>query len=102
MKFMRLPPDVVRLRRIARAHMAGECSQEEYRTLRREVLDNFRRGRPDDNTARRDGWDDTLRATEHYHALGEKTVDSPSADAGRFWLVAVVGLALAVAVLGFV
>ncbi len=39
---MKLSPETVRLRRIAKAHAAGEFSQSEYRAARREVIVNFR------------------------------------------------------------
>lgn len=41
MSFMKLPPEAVRLRRLARAHAAGELSEAEYRQSRRELLDRF-------------------------------------------------------------
>lgn len=53
MRFMKFAPEIVRLRRIARAHAAGEFSQLEYRNARREVIENFH---PDHFTR-----DDTLR-----------------------------------------
>ncbi len=61
MSLMRLAPETVRLRRIARAWAAGECSLDEYRQARREVIDNFSSAPFDgDNTRRR--WDEvTLR-----------------------------------------
>jgi hemolysin activation/secretion protein len=41
MSLMKLAPESVRLRRIAKAFAAGEFSEEEYRTARREVISNF-------------------------------------------------------------
>ncbi|MCZ6641263.1 MAG: hypothetical protein O7F71_06780, partial [Gammaproteobacteria bacterium] len=54
MSFMKFAPEIVRLRRVAKAYAAGEFSQLEYRNARREVIENFH---PDhfaqDNTRRR-------------------------------------------------
>jgi len=41
MSLMKLAPETVRLRRVARAHALGEFSMAEYRQARREVIDNF-------------------------------------------------------------
>ena len=41
MSLMKLSPETVRLRRIAKAFAAGEFSEEEYRLARREVIVNF-------------------------------------------------------------
>jgi hemolysin activation/secretion protein len=38
---MKLAPETVRLRRVAKAHAMGEFSMAEYRQARREVIDNF-------------------------------------------------------------
>lgn len=47
MKLMRLAPESVRLRRIARAWAAGEFSQSEYRRARAQVIDRFAEQDPD-------------------------------------------------------
>ena len=41
MRLMKLAPETVRLRRVAKAHALGEFSLLEYRQARREVIDNF-------------------------------------------------------------
>lgn len=41
MSLMKLAPETVRLRRVAKAHSMGEFSMAEYRQARREVIDNF-------------------------------------------------------------
>ena len=41
MSLMKLAPETVRLRRVAKAHAMGEFSMAEYRQARREVIDNF-------------------------------------------------------------
>jgi hypothetical protein len=41
MSLMKLSPETVRLRRIAKAHAAGEFSLHEYRQARRDVITNF-------------------------------------------------------------
>ena len=54
MSLMKLSPETVRLRRIAKACAAGEFSQNEYRAARREVIENFRVPRVgDDDTQTR-------------------------------------------------
>ncbi len=103
MSLMRLAPETVRLRRIARAWAAGECSLDEYRRARREVIDNFSAAPFDgDNTRRR--WDEvTLRGAAASAAsagggsagLGDAQVlgvdDSASPGHGR-WLLLLVML----------
>ncbi|MEQ8484176.1 MAG: ShlB/FhaC/HecB family hemolysin secretion/activation protein [Pseudomonadales bacterium] len=54
---MKLPPEAVRLRRLARAHAAGELSEAEYRQSRRDLLDRFEAA-PDEV---RDHFDDSTR-----------------------------------------
>ena len=41
MSLMRFAPEIVRLRRVAKAYAAGEFSQLEYRDARRDVIENF-------------------------------------------------------------
>lgn len=41
MTLMKLAPEIVRLRRVAKAYAAGEFSRREYRETRREVIENF-------------------------------------------------------------
>ncbi len=41
MSLMKLAPETVRLRRVAKAHAMGEFSMAEYRQARREVIENF-------------------------------------------------------------
>jgi hemolysin activation/secretion protein len=65
--FMKLAPEAVRIRRLARAHAAGELSEAEYRASRRAVIENFAAGvaiqadEADDNTRPRWDEDITLR-----------------------------------------
>lgn len=49
MSLMRLPPESVRLRRIAKAHAAGEFSLIDYRQARREVIANFKASQVEDD-----------------------------------------------------
>ena len=54
MSLMKLAPETVRLRRVAKAYAAGEFSRFEYRAARREVIENFRPDAlSDDDTQRR-------------------------------------------------
>ena len=97
MKLMTLPPESQRLRRIARAHAAGEFSRSEYRQARRVLLeelvsaggsvleDTFRRTA---DTARRD----QLQTLEVAFA----GVGAPAARRSRLeWLVGGIGVVLA-------
>ena len=41
MRLLKLTPESERLRRIAKAHAAGEISRGEFRSIRAEVIDGF-------------------------------------------------------------
>jgi hypothetical protein len=41
MRLLKLTPESERLRRIAKAHAAGEISRREFRSIRSEVIDGF-------------------------------------------------------------
>ena len=49
MSLMKFSPETVRLRRIAKAHAAGEFSLHEYRQARRDVIANFSPANTDDD-----------------------------------------------------
>jgi hemolysin activation/secretion protein len=49
MSLMKLSPETVRLRRVAKAHALGEFSLIEYRRARREVIENFDPGQVSDD-----------------------------------------------------
>jgi hemolysin activation/secretion protein len=55
---LKLSPDAVHLRRVARAYRAGECSKRDYRRARAEIIERFARQPATEDTQRRD---DTLR-----------------------------------------
>ncbi|HEX7036541.1 MAG TPA: ShlB/FhaC/HecB family hemolysin secretion/activation protein [Pseudomonadales bacterium] len=97
MTLMKLAPESVRLRRIARAHAAGEMSEAQYRAIRREVIDSFpATAPPDDDTRRRDADEVTLRGA---YATGEGEDAGGALDSGArrwFWFAAL-GLLLAAA-----
>ncbi|MEM1229679.1 MAG: ShlB/FhaC/HecB family hemolysin secretion/activation protein [Pseudomonadota bacterium] len=61
MGLLKLSPDAVHLRRIARAYHAGECSRAEYRAARAEIIETFSRQPSVEDTQRRD---DTLRTLD--------------------------------------
>ena len=75
MSLMKLAPETVRLRRVAKAHAAGEFSRFEYRAARREVIENFRPDAlGDDDTQRRSvdpsvgaGDADVRSSRRHWH-----------------------------------
>ena len=47
MTLLRLSPDSERLRRIAKAHAAGELSTPDYRRIRAQVIDGFTDAAPE-------------------------------------------------------
>jgi hypothetical protein len=56
MSLLKLTPESERLRRIAKAHAAGEIAQDEFRRIRSSVIDGFGEDRPcdlGDDTQRR-------------------------------------------------
>ena len=68
MSFMKLAPETVRLRRIAKAYAAGEFSRFEYRQARREVIETFAEtlgGRNRDVDDTRPRWHDAGPVAEH-------------------------------------
>ena len=86
MTLMKLAPEIVRLRRVAKAYAAGEFSRLEYRQARREVIENFQ---PDAI-----GDDDTQPRFAPAGGIQAPPLASAQSDGiGWAWLVA--GLALA-------
>jgi hemolysin activation/secretion protein len=92
MSLMKLAPETVRLRRVAKAHALGEFSLTEYRQARREVIDNFdiQHAGDDDTQPRFAAQPEPNRSTP---------VDEPvRAPTGRKWMGWILaGLALLVA-----
>ncbi len=96
MSLMKLAPESVRLRRMAKAYAAGEISEAEYRQARREVIDNFSGVPPvDDDTRPR--WPDepTLRsgyappaATAARRPAGSTAAAESSGSRRWLWLAA--------------
>lgn len=79
MTLMKLAPETVRLRRVAKAHAMGEFSMAEYRQARREVIDNFEPYRvAEDDTQPR------LPANGTADSRPE-SLSTESAAAGRRW-----------------
>jgi len=91
MSLMKLAPESVRLRRIARACAAGEFSAEEYRSARREVITNFVPAELDD--------DDT-QPRQTATAPEQVQRERPRSGHGRMWLLLVLGLGALVAASG--
>lgn len=80
MSLMKLAPETVRLRRVAKAHALGEFSMAEYRQARREIIDNFE--------AYRSAEDDTQpRLPVAVEGTGEPQVTAaPRGRRWRFWV----------------
>jgi hemolysin activation/secretion protein len=98
---MRLAPECVRLRRMAKAHAAGEMSQAEYRAARREVIDGFPGTPPaDDDTRPRFADEPTLRSDSRMSGhLGVAAEASSGAAPDRRWLWLAAGVVILVAAL---
>ncbi|MEQ8859802.1 MAG: ShlB/FhaC/HecB family hemolysin secretion/activation protein [Pseudomonadales bacterium] len=103
---MRLSPECVRLRRMAKAHAAGEISESEYREARRAVIDRFGltgEAVEDDDTRPRWGDEQTLRSQSplagRSGVMLESTADADSAPRRWLWLAAL-ALVLVAALLG--
>ncbi|MCZ6617984.1 MAG: hypothetical protein O7E57_07600, partial [Gammaproteobacteria bacterium] len=101
MRLMKFAPEIVRLRRVAKAYAAGEFSQLEYRDTRREVIENFQ---PDhfvhDDTRRR------ARVSERQapEYRGDMSATLPATEPrwlGRLWLAGLLVAALIIANFAF-
>jgi hypothetical protein len=93
---LRLAPECVRLRRLARAWAAGELAEHDYRAARREVIDEFVAVPPaDDDTRRRGVEEPTLRRID---SGNDNTAAAPAAVSAPprrwWWLLAALMLAL--------
>jgi len=115
MTLLRLSPDGERLRRIAKAHAAGELSTPDYRRIRSDVIESFaQEGIGDvsgDDTQQRwferpiplppiaDHVEDTLRnAWEGSPAVPQISPASPrSRQHSRLWWIGLGAVALAIA-----
>lgn len=86
MSFMRLAPESVRLRRMAKAYAAGEMSEQEYRSARREIIDSFPAMAPaEDDTRPRWSDEPTLRSERLMAGrIGPQRPDEDGAPA-RSW-----------------
>ncbi len=82
MSLMKLAPEAVRLRRVARAHALGEFTLAEYRQARREVIENFE--------PHRAGEDDTQPREENKPENGTRLTAGSAVRRkrrGRSWLM---------------
>jgi len=103
---LKLPPEAVRLRRLARALGAGEVSEAEYRRARREIIDAFTAVPADAKGAERGFGDTTLRRGDAPRA-GAGTaaggtrpgVVTTSGARRRWWWLLVLALVLTAALL---
>ncbi len=102
MSLMRLAPECVRLRRMARAWAAGEMTQAEYRRARRELIDGFPTVAPvDDDTQPRFLDEPTLRSDSRFSgrlSVTAETEEVTQNDRRWLWLAGLI-LVLAAAIL---
>ncbi|MFU8814078.1 MAG: ShlB/FhaC/HecB family hemolysin secretion/activation protein [Pseudomonadales bacterium] len=100
---LKLAPETVRLRRMAKAFAAGELSEAEYRSARRAIIDNFSEVPPeDDNTRPRWAEAETLPRLEVEQTMSRMTLDGKPGGYGSrrwLWLLALAGV-LGAALLG--
>jgi len=100
--YMRLAPESVRLRRMAKAHAAGELTEQEYRDARRQVIDNFPVDAvADDDTRPRWSQEPTLRSSSGMAGcIGAETPLAGAVQRPRRWpWVALLAVLLAGAML---
>lgn len=71
MGLLKLSADCVRLRRVAKAYGAGECSAAEYRQVRARIIDDFQRQPQSDETQRRFLEEQTQRLEDSTERLVE-------------------------------
>ena len=91
MSLMKLTPETVRLRRIAKAFTAGEFTLQEYRSARREVIANFVPTQMDD--------DDTQPRAAMPEAEQERR-NEVSGSQRRLWLLVLVAVGTLLAATG--
>jgi hypothetical protein len=97
MKLLRLTPDGERLRRVAKAHAAGELSTADYRRIRSDVIERFSAQNGDitgDDTQQR--WVDRSSTATADAADGAKPSRTARRATGVVW---VIGAALLLIVL---
>jgi len=97
MKLLRLTPDGERLRRVAKAHAAGELSTADYRRIRSDVIERFATQNGDitgDDTQQR--WVDHPTTATADAGDGEKAPRAVRRPLGVVW---VMGAALLLIVL---
>lgn len=102
MSLMKLSPESVRLRRIAKAYAAGEFSLREYRQARRDVIANFAtQTLDDDDTQPR--WDtptvklaDRMQSTQHLQSGQVNQITQRKVNSPMLWLAMFALLCVAV------
>ena len=102
MSLMKLSPESVRLRRIAKAYAAGEFSMHEYRQARRDVIGNFTtQSMDDDDTQPR--WDtptiklaDHLQSSQHKQSGQVNEITQRKVNSPMLWLAMFALLCVAV------
>ena len=99
MTLLRLSPDSERLRRIAKAHAAGELSTPEYRRIRADVIERFGAAGVEDQ-----GDDTEPRWLERHTPAAIETDSSPAhslvraAPRARLWWLAVAVSVIAIVI----
>jgi hypothetical protein len=100
MSLLRLSPEGERLRRIARAHAAGEMSTPDYRRIRGDVIEGYAIGDVDlvgDDTQQRCFEQPTAQLATPEHAPAPVPTARPARSTRKVWVVVSGALLLAMA-----
>ena len=99
MTLLRLSPDSERLRRIAKAHAAGELSTPDYRRIRAEVIERFSSGEAEEFDDTQPRWLDRPTPAAQPSLVPVPT-DGPPPARRRVWLWALVVSVIVIAAFG--
>lgn len=98
MSLLKLTPESERLRRIAKAHAAGEISLREFRSIRSAVIDGHGEAFPRDaGDATQPRWFASESTTQRFHPVAEPAVAAES-DRSAFTMIGFAVLLIIVAV----
>ena len=98
MSLLKLTPESERLRRIAKAHAAGEISRGEFRSIRSGVIDGFGEASPSDvGDATQPRWFASESTTQRFQPVGDRAV-AAEPDRSSFTMIGFAVLLILVAV----
>ena len=98
MSLLKLTPESERLRRIAKAHAAGEISRGEFRNIRSGVIDGFGEASPRDvGDATQPRWLASESTTQRFQPVADRAV-AAEPDRSAFTMIGFAVLLILVAV----